>query len=88
MEPSSRQDRITARLEQTFSPTTLTVRDVSAQHYGHAGWREGGETHFEVEILADELTALGRVDAHRRINDALVDELEAGLHALQIKVLR
>jgi BolA protein len=76
------------RLRAEFSPAELSVRDVSAQHHGHAGWREGGETHFEVDIRAPSLEGLSRIDAHRRVNDALAEELATGLHALQIRILR
>jgi stress-induced morphogen len=49
---------------------------------------EGGETHFEVDIRAPSLEGLSRIDAHRRVNDALAEELATGLHALQIRILR
>jgi len=39
-------------LTDAFSPNFLEVRDVSAAHYGHAGAKEGGESHFEVDIEA------------------------------------
>ncbi|MGC6485370.1 MAG: BolA family protein [Candidatus Puniceispirillales bacterium] len=83
-----RRDRIITILEDRFQPQHLDVRDVSAQHHGHAGWREGGETHFEVEISAEALSGLSRIDAHRAVNEALADELAGGLHALQIQILR
>ncbi|XDZ65436.1 BolA family protein [Alphaproteobacteria bacterium LSUCC0684] len=76
------------RLRAELSPTELLVRDVSAQHHGHAGWREGGETHFEVDIRSPMLEGMSRIDAHRRVNAALADELATGLHALQIRILR
>lgn len=85
---TSRRERIIAILTDGFAPHQLDVRDVSAEHHGHAGWREGGETHFEVDIAAEALAGLSRIDGHRRINDALAGELDAGLHALQIKILR
>ena len=84
----SRQDRITERLKREFSPKALEVRDVSEGHRGHGGWREGGETHFEVDIGAESLAGLDRVDAHRRVNDALAGEFAGGLHALRIRILR
>ena len=83
-----RRDRIIDRLETEFEPDTLEVRDISGQHYGHAGWREGGETHFEVDIGAVALRDLSRIDAHRLVNTALAEEFAGGLHALQIKILR
>ena len=84
----SRRDRITLLLTEKFAPEYLDVRDVSAQHHGHAGWREEGETHMEVEIRSAALTGMSRIDAHRAVNDALGEELNAGLHALQISILR
>lgn len=83
----TRQDRIISQLNETLKPLELAVRDVSAQHHGHAGWREGGETHFEVDIKSQEFDGKSRVDAHRMVNDALADELASGLHALQIKII-
>ena len=82
-----RRDRIIDRLKTEFEPDTLEVRDISEQHHGHAGWREGGETHFEVDIGADALRGLSRIDAHRLVNTALAGEFAHGLHALQIKIL-
>ncbi|MCE2517811.1 MAG: BolA family transcriptional regulator [Alphaproteobacteria bacterium] len=83
----TRQDRIITALNAALSPRHLEVRDVSAQHHGHGGWREGGETHFEVDIASPEFDAMTRIAAHRMVNDALADELASGLHALQIKII-
>ena len=85
---ASRQDRIIGLLASTFAPDALEVRDVSERHRGHAGWREGGGTHFEVDIKAGALAGLGRVEAHRKVNAALAEEFADGLHALQIRILR
>lgn len=84
----TRQDRIIAALTATLSPRYLDVRDVSAQHHGHAGWREGGETHFEVDIASPDFDGETRIAAHRMVNAALADELATGLHALQITIMR
>jgi len=46
-------DAIARKLQDALSPREIEVRDVSHQHAGHAGWREGGETHFEVVMKAD-----------------------------------
>jgi len=85
---TTRKQRIETCLRAALAPTVLVVRDVSAQHHGHAGWREGGETHFEVDIGSPQLDGLSRIDTHRRINAALADELATGLHALQIRIIR
>ena len=76
--------QITERLDAAFSPQHLAVRDVSAGHAGHVGARPGGETHFEVDIVADAFANMGRVQRHRAINQLLADLLDGPIHALQI----
>jgi BolA family transcriptional regulator, general stress-responsive regulator len=78
------RDRIAEMLTSAFAPTALEVIDESEQHHGHAGWREGGETHFRVKIVSEAFTGKNRVDRHRMVNTALADELNAGVHALAV----
>ncbi len=82
----SRYKRMKQILTQSFAPDRLEVSDISEKHRGHAGWNAAGETHFEVIIEAETLSAMSRIDAHRLINSALEDEFANGLHALQIKI--
>ena len=72
-------------LQEKFTPVSLNVIDESHLHQGHAGWREGGETHFRVEIVSAEFGELTRVQRHRAINEALAKFLDNGVHALAIK---
>ena len=81
------RDAIEQKLSQKFAPSHLEVIDESARHHGHAGWREGGETHFRVRIAARQLAGKSRVAQHRAVMDELAGEFEAGLHALAIEVL-
>lgn len=80
------KDAIISKLNATFSPQHLEVFDESEKHRGHAGWREGGETHFRVVISAQSLVGKSRVEQHRAINDCLAEELADRVHALVIKV--
>jgi BolA family transcriptional regulator, general stress-responsive regulator len=77
---------IEAKLTQALSPVSLTVIDESEKHRGHGGWREGGETHFRVQIVAAAFSGMNRVARHRAVNDLLADELANGVHALAIEV--
>lgn len=81
----SLQDLITAQLSQALTPAELAVIDESHLHHGHAGWREGGETHFRVRIVSPAFAGLSRVERHRRVNAALAPAFERGLHALAIE---
>lgn len=80
-------DEITRNLESALAPTQLDVRDDSEAHRGHAGWREGGETHFRVTIASHALRPLSRVDRHRAIHRAIGADLVARVHALEIKIV-
>jgi BolA family transcriptional regulator, general stress-responsive regulator len=80
----SLKELIEQRLLEDFNPQTLNVIDESHQHHGHAGWREGGETHFRVKIVSEAFIGKSRIDCHRAINAALSGAFAAGLHALAI----
>ncbi len=75
---------IREKLEGALSPLQIRILDESAHHAGHAGAREGGESHFRVEIVATQFEGLSRVARHRLIYAALGNAFSEGLHALQI----
>jgi BolA protein len=81
------RDTITQKLNSAFTPEHLEVVDESSRHQGHAGWREGGETHFRVRIATRHFDGLGRLAQHRAVMDTLDNELKGGVHALAIEVL-
>ena len=73
-----------AKLTAAFAPDLLEVIDESEEHRGHAGWREGGETHFRVVMRAQSLAGLSRIERSRAVHKALAAELAAGVHALAL----
>ncbi|MFO1147041.1 MAG: BolA family protein [Alsobacter sp.] len=78
------KDSIEAKLTAALSPTRLSVLDDSEKHHGHGGWREGGETHFSVEVVSEAFRGKGRVERHRIVNALLAEELAGRVHALAI----
>lgn len=74
------------KLEEALGPCVLTVEDESEAHRGHAGYREGGGTHFRVEITSDRFAGLSQIERHRLVYAILEDGLIAGIHALSLKV--
>lgn len=75
------RDKLTA----AFQPERLEVVDDSARHAGHAGAREGGESHFNVVIVASAFKGQGRVQRQRAVYTALSEELAGPVHALSLK---
>lgn len=82
---STMAERITGKLTAQLAPEHLAVIDESHQHHGHAGWREGGETHFRVEIVSPAFSGKSRLERHRLVNAALAEELAERVHALAIQ---
>ena len=44
---------IKSKLEAALAPQVLDIDDQSERHRGHAGYREGGESHFHLTIVSD-----------------------------------
>lgn len=78
--------RIREKLTEAFSPEMLNVLDESEQHRGHGGWREGGETHFKVEIRSHAFDDMTRVARQRAVYAVLKEELDQSIHALALDV--
>lgn len=79
------RDWIEEALRRELPAQTVSVADESHLHAGHAGWREGGETHFRVDVVSDAFAGKSRVERHRLVNAALAPAFARGLHALAIK---
>ncbi|MDQ0396485.1 BolA family protein [Labrys monachus] len=79
------RDLIEASLHAALRPERLAVLDESADHAGHAGHRDGGESHFRVRIVSAAFTGRSRVDRHRMVNEALAPAFARGVHALAIE---
>jgi len=75
------------KLRMRFAPQRLSIEDESSRHRGHAGYREGGESHFRVEIVSTAFAGKTRVARQRLVYETLKDELAAGLHALALTTL-
>ena len=75
------------KLRTRFAPLRLTIEDESSKHRGHSGHREGGESHFRVEIVSAEFAGKSRVARQRLVYEALKGEFDAGLHALALTTL-
>ncbi|MDP5217801.1 BolA family protein [Ruegeria sp. 2205SS24-7] len=78
-------DEIRNCLQQAFSPRELEVVDDSESHRGHAGFREGGQSHFNVRIRAEAFAGQSRIARHRAVHAALGD-IVGRIHALALDI--
>ena len=80
----TKADTIAVKLKTALQADFIEVLDVSHEHAGHGGWREGGETHFKLTITSQQFAGKSRVQQHRMVNSLLADELANGIHALEM----
>jgi BolA protein len=75
---------IETKLTAALQPTTLVVTDESHRHAGHAGARDGGESHFHLDIVSAEFAGKSRVARQRLVYALLAEELKGPIHALSL----
>jgi len=80
------QEEIESILRGAFNPSTLEVVDESEMHRGHAGFQEGGQSHFNVKIVADAFGPMTRIARHRAVHSALGKDLIGRIHALALDI--
>ena len=76
---------IEKRLRGALAPSQLSVINDSAKHHGHAGDDGSGESHFTVEIEAEQFAGMTRLQRQRAVNAALGDLMRERVHALAIR---
>ena len=81
---SPRMQMIRDRLTAALAPEDLEVEDVSHEHAGHAGARDG-RGHFNVLIVSDAFDGQSLLKRHRLVYNALGDAMETDIHALSIR---
>jgi BolA family transcriptional regulator, general stress-responsive regulator len=84
MSPDQRKSAIEEILCREFSPEHLNVVDDSHEHAGHQS--AGGLGHFSIEIQSPSFVGLSRLEAHRKIYQALGNLMETDIHALSIRI--
>lgn len=77
---------IEQRLQMAFSPSELEVVDDSESHRGHAGFQEGGESHFNVKIRSASFADQSRIARHRAVHAAIGPDIMGRIHALALDI--
>ena len=80
------EDEMRMKLQAAFQPRELVIQDESEKNRGHSGWREGGQTHFQVVIAAEAFAQMSRIEQHRAVHSALGKDLVGRIHALALQI--
>lgn len=78
---ASRMEKL---LVEAFEPSFLSILDESARHAGHSGAREGGESHYRIEIVSKKFAGKSRVEQHRMVYEVIKPLIDEGLHAVAL----
>lgn len=78
------KDQMEERLRAKFNVKELVVVDDSESHRGHAGFQEGGESHFNVRLRSEVFEGMNRLARHRAVHSALGADLIGRIHALAL----
>ncbi|TRW97899.1 BolA family transcriptional regulator [Paracoccus sp. M683] len=77
-------DEMTERLAE-LAPLALEVIDESESHRGHAGYRDGGQSHFRIRMTSPAFAGLTRLQRHRLVHATLGD-IVPRIHALALEL--
>ena len=78
------KETIEQKLTYHFKPSKLIVTDESADHIGHSGYVQGGETHFSVFLRSKKFKGKTRLDRQRAVYRILQTEIKETIHALAL----
>lgn len=78
--------RMTKKITESLSPSSLRLIDESHLHAGHRENPGTGETHFKLEVVSDSFEGMSLLQRHRKIYDILSDEMAERVHALSMKL--
>ena len=67
-----------------LQPQQLDLVDESESHRGHAGYRDGGGTHWRLTIVSSAFAGQPTVARHRLVYQALGELMQHPIHALAI----
>jgi BolA protein len=67
-----------------LQPQRIDLVDESEAHRGHAGHREGGNTHWRLTIVSSAFAGKPTVARHRMVYQALGELMQHPIHALAI----
>ncbi|MGI9390533.1 MAG: BolA family protein [Boseongicola sp.] len=79
-------DEMRKRLEAAFAPELLQIEDESESHRGHAGYQEGGESHWRITLKSAAFAEMSRLERHRAVHAALGDDIVRRIHALALSL--
>ena len=78
-------ETIRSKIEKELKPEEFEIIDNTNLHKKHKSF-DSKKLHLKFIIRSEELKAMERKDAHKRIFSILKDEIKNKIHALEIEI--
>ena len=79
-------DTIEQKLRAALNISQMELVDESHKHAGHAGAREGGESHYRLMVVSPDFTGKNKVARQREVYRILKEEMAGPIHALSLDI--
>ncbi len=77
---------IEEKIKSNLEIEKIKIVDNSHLHKGHKSFNEN-KFHLKLEIKSNQLNALSKLEAQRKIMGILKEDLKNKIHALEIKII-
>ena len=76
---------IEEKIKSNLEVEKIQIVDNSHLHKGHKFFKEN-KFHLKLEIKSNQLNAMSKLDAQRKVMQVLKEDLKNKIHALEIKI--
>ena len=77
---------IEEKIKSNLEVEKIKIVDNSHLHRGHKFFKEN-KFHLKLEIKSNQLNAMSKLDAQRKVMQVLKEDLKNKIHALEIKII-
>ncbi len=78
-------ESIKKKIKKNIQDSKIEIIDNTDKHVNHKSFQKN-KLHLSLIIVSNELKALNKIDAHKKIMGILSEELKSKIHALEIKI--
>ena len=74
------------KLKKNLNLKLIEIEDKTYLHNNHSSHQKG-KFHIKIILESSEIKKMSRIDANRKINSLINDEIEKYIHSIQILIL-
>jgi BolA protein len=83
---ANRLNLLSNLLSKALPDYKVIVVDESHKHAGHRDAPASGESHYHIQLQGPKVVGTQRIEVHKKINAALSEQFQNGLHAVRVTI--